>query len=658
MKTFASIARAALILTTTIAVPQLRAVDTTATWLGGTGGWADPLLWDTGIVPHNVTPGDTLSVVLDALPATDSVVSISTADTFTVNNLTISAGDRLDVAGQLTIANTGAGTGSLVVAGDLTLNNGLLFITSGVTFSGGGTLRLSSTDLYSGDEGSLTGDREVSVENRLTNVDVTITGTGLLGADQWEWSVHSMGITNHGTIRAQANEELGWIMGPDTSEFGHGTINDGLIEAVNGGRLRIGGGGDNYDPENLDASQLTLDNTGGTVRASGMGDNPSRVSFEGYNVIQGGDFIAQDGGMLLFMGNTHLHDAAVTASNGGVIYSRDTQLSDDWLHGDFQNVTFNVDGMSKLELRVLDDTSANLMLKDVSFQLEQDSRAFLAEGFFTAAGTLTVSGGTLNIGSWGDPEVMDGMAELRVREQVTLSGGGTLRLNSMDAYYDVSRVTGDWDFFESRLTNMDVTITGTGVLGANNFDYGSLSTVGITNHGTIRAEEYGFLRLVTGADVELGTGVVNDGLIEAINGGRVEIAGTAPEWDVLTFDNTGGIIRARGMGADAFGNVNVPSRVVVVGWGGLNIMRGGEFIAESGGKLFFSDCTMLSDATVTARNGGAIHTYDPMDNGFTFPYCGTFNKVTFNVDGTSKLDLRGQEPMKADQARLPMRVSN
>ena len=339
----------------------------------------------------------------------------------------------------------------------------------------------------------------------------------------------------------------------------------------------------------------------------------------------------------------HLHDATVSAVNGGAVYGFD--FMDPYIRlmdASFQNVTFNVDGMSRVELRTGMDYYEGTVLRDVSFQLEQDSRAHLAEGTFAVAGTLTVSGGVLNIGSWGDPEVMDGMAELRVREQVTLTGGGTLRLNSgWDFNYEASRITGDTDWgYDNRLTNEDVTITGTGVLGANNFDYGSLSTVGITNHGTIRAEEYGILRLVTGVDVELGTGVVNDGLIEAINGGRVEIAGTAPTFDVPTFDNTGGIIRASGVGEDAFGNGVVPSRVVVVGWEGLNIMRGGEFIAESGGELFFSDTTMLSDATVTARNGGAIHTYDPLDNGLTFPYTGTFNKVTFNVDGTSKLDLR------------------
>ena len=305
MKKFASIARAVLILTTTIAAPQLRAVDTTATWLGGTGGWADPLLWDTGIVPHNVTPGDTLSVILDALPATDSVVSITTSDAFTVNNLTISAGDRLDVAGQLTIANAGASMGSLVVAGNLMLNDGLLIVANGVTLNGGGTLRLSSTGPYDFNTwGRITGHSEFS-DNRLMNEDVTITGTGLLGAGLFDPHESMLGITNHGTIRAEEYGELAWVMGYDTGEFGRGAVNTGLIEAVNGGRVRILGGGDMYDPEFLDASQLTLDNTGGIVKASGFGESlmdgyaPARVRFEGVNIVQGGDFIAEDGGELV-----------------------------------------------------------------------------------------------------------------------------------------------------------------------------------------------------------------------------------------------------------------------------------------------------------------------------------------------------------------------
>lgn len=126
----------------------------------------------------------------------------------------------------------------------------------------------------------------------------------------------------------------------------------------------------------------------------------------------------------------------------------------------------------------------------------------------------------MNVGAAGSSEIADGTAELWVAGAVTLNGGGALRLNSPDFPTNASRITGyHWDRGGYSLTIANVTITGTGILGASAI--GKPASVQILNHGTIRAGAGDTLVVVTDAASPL----VNSGLLDVKVGGTLTITG-------------------------------------------------------------------------------------------------------------------------------------
>jgi hypothetical protein len=165
-------------------------------------------------------------------------------------------------------------------------HNGLA---SDVSLVGGGTVNLSGTFGY-----MFGGQAFGSPNYRLTNVDNVIRGNG-------ELVIPEVGFTNRHIVQADTPATVG--QAPDLRFFNHGQvlINPGVMKAINGGKLRLSGGGASQNSalmenfEGADAGEIIAGENstvilnliqikGGVLRA--VGDDPATR----------GKFVVESGG--------------------------------------------------------------------------------------------------------------------------------------------------------------------------------------------------------------------------------------------------------------------------------------------------------------------------------------------------------------------------
>src|SRR5438067_2139926 len=213
-----------------------KAAQAVATWVGGTGNWNVAANWSPAVVPNNGTPvGMTYKVRIDADSGTNSVVTLN--GSFTIDQLTVDAGDTLSIANGNTL--TLAAGGTLSNAGAIQLNSSgsttAITIQKNTTLAGGGAVTMSNNNNQIKGTSSL---------NVFINQDNTIQGGGSIGAD-------TMGFRNFGTV--VANQPFGIIIDPSAT----GAVNGGTLRADSSGTLVLSSG--------------TFDNTangGGTITAN------------------------------------------------------------------------------------------------------------------------------------------------------------------------------------------------------------------------------------------------------------------------------------------------------------------------------------------------------------------------------------------------------
>ena len=253
---------AALLAGATSVAEVATAAQTTATWIGpgGTGAsgdWGVAGNWSPAVIPNNNTPPGTTYHVIINTAATDVVVTIpDNGVAYTVDALTIGAGDTLSLtfSAVLTVVNTGPGTGTIDNAGTIALGNNPGFSSGGnlriggeVTLSGGGEVRLVSASTSNNINGS-------GIPGcRLINVDNTISGSGRIGGFEADY----MGLTNQSTILANQSVGLSIASNPDAG----GVINTGALAATSGATLTL--------DANSNLTTGSFVNTGGVVRANG-----------------------------------------------------------------------------------------------------------------------------------------------------------------------------------------------------------------------------------------------------------------------------------------------------------------------------------------------------------------------------------------------------
>jgi hypothetical protein len=299
------------------AIPSAQAVD--FTWLGNASNnnWFTNFTYGANYVPlYNWTPsgppsyGSPATVLIDNDPGRSSKVQIAPPYTVSTpncsglgcgmsaaaNRLVIDSGDTVVIGGsipfsdatyyangqsRLEMIDTGSGA-TLVNNGVLRLssegNNAVLAITGIVTLSGSGETWLNNGYSASNVRSSFN-DKQIiygagsafgSSNGPRLVIDAghTVRGSGRLGYN------NSLSITNNGTIRADGPGEL-VVSGAYSSQSSFSLINTGLMQAANGGRLRINNRIDNSGGviEALAGSDVIIGEavSGGTLRSNGSG---------------------------------------------------------------------------------------------------------------------------------------------------------------------------------------------------------------------------------------------------------------------------------------------------------------------------------------------------------------------------------------------------
>ncbi len=190
------------------------------------------------------------------------------------------------------------------------------------------------------------------------------------------------------------------------------------------------------------------------------------------------------------------------------------------------------------------------------------------------AGFIVAGGSISNAGS------ITGSSELRLANNLTLSGAGTLTLAGGQIGTDGNGRT---------LTNQS-TINGFGLIGSDaGIDFPNLS---LNNSGTIDANSSGNTLTIGGT----GGSFTNSGTFEATGGGTLQLSTPAP------INNNGGLVLASGSGSTVNVSSSIQGGTITTNGGGVVQSSGtGELDGSSNGAITISD-----GSTYTA--GGSSNT--------------------------------------------------
>jgi hypothetical protein len=297
----------AMILLSLASATSALAQQCTDSWTGagGDSNWSNGANWSNGTEPGNTDAAciqkSGAAVLLD-VGDTIADLAVGSGDSLTIPNVT-NASPSLNINGS-----------SLTNSGQIILSAPVSFGTTSLTFSSSGTVTLSGHGTVTLNANSFGGD-SIGGSAKLLNKS-TIQGGG--GFDM-TFSNATAGVIN-------ANESgVQLVVGRNQNQGA--STNTGLMEATDGGQLAMG--------------SLTLNNVGGTIKASGKN---SYVQLEGEGqggeTFTGGTWTTVNGGAIQVVDSSALLDG----TNGNTITNSGTmQLVDGAPHpgGNFQGTINN-----------------------------------------------------------------------------------------------------------------------------------------------------------------------------------------------------------------------------------------------------------------------------------------------------------------------------
>ena len=628
----------------------------TDSWTGGDGNsnWSDGANWSNGMVP-----GSSDSV---CITQSGAAVVLDVADG--VADLTLGSSDSLTFP---TVTNTNNGLNingsSLANSGQIILAVPVQFGTTSLGFSSSGTVTLSGRGTITLNANSFGGD---SIGGSATLVNQsTIQGAG--GFDM------TFNNAKAGVINAnQSGVQL--VVGRNQAQGA--STNTGLMEATNGGQLAMG--------------SLTLNNVGGTVKASGKN---SYVQLEGEGqggeTFTGGTWTTANGGAIQVVDGTVLLDG----TNGNTITNSGTmQLVDGAPHpgGNFQGTMNNTGAIQVLSrgnqvgLNIPGGQTFTLMgsggltLGDGTSNSYNNQTGISGSGTFVNQQLVQGSGYILNLNGFNNTgtinaNVPTGTNNLQLQlgragastntGMIEASNGGVLLIGS------------------TTINNVGGTIAATG---ANSYValVGSLGTSGLTiTGGTMDGSGGGVVYGQGGSLLDGTTSTVNNTGTMIINYQDLQAQGTLnntgivqvlaptndngqtflqiPNGENLTITGTGSIIMGDGtdnsynnnaaIGNNLGTNGNFDNRSTIEGTGGIvlsnEITNDGTIIANvpagTSGLMLFIDRVgnIQNNGTVRATNGGVFYIGGGSCCGNPFTNAGTMI-----ADANSTVNLQYANP--------------
>ncbi|HEY7388103.1 MAG TPA: S-layer family protein [Bryobacteraceae bacterium] len=501
---------------------------------------------------------------------------VLTSGSATLNGVTISAGSTYNVGGQTFLE------GTITNNGIITMPNTTLTIAggTGVTLTGGGTVKMSSDAFFNQASGGLT----------LDNVNNTIEGTGQLGQNGMALINESGGtvnanvnggtlslnggglVTNAGLLEATNNGIL-TINNTVNNAGGNITANGGtvnLASQINGGSLNTTGGGVMNAAgailNNVTLSTGSTLNDTSTVFLEGTFTNNGTVKLPNTNLtITGGDVTLTGGGTVLMSqdaffnqasGGLTLHNVNNTIQGTGQLGQNGMAL-DNQVNGvvNATGGTLSLNGGGAISNAGLLEATAtgtlninNTVNNTVAGNITADGGTVNITSQINGGTLNTINGGVMNAGSGAVLNTLTISAGSTVNDAnqvflegtitnkgaitlpnsiltvangpVTLTGGGTVVMSS-DAFFN--QASGGLV-----LNNIDNTIQGTGQLGQNG--------LAINNGGTILANVNGGTLNVNG-----GGTLTNTGTLKATDGGKLLVS-----TPFSTADFSGGVLQGGG----------------------------------------------------------------------------------------------------------------
>jgi len=547
--------------------------------------------------------------------------------------------------------------GSIVNNGNFQVNGGgnsntYLYLNGGnPTFTGGGTVSLSTTTVGGGGDAYL----YLYGNTTLDNVNNTIQGEGY---------IYNNGaiVNNHATGIINANSAGGLLV--NYLQLEYGTVNNkGLMEATNNGNLQL--------------YSTTVNNTGGGV-ISANGSGASVILYG--TTIQGGS-LNNNGGA--FLGTPYGYSAKLDGSTGaGAITLNGTYTSDfnsnTTLYGSIiNNNNLLVNGGNNTNTYLYDTTAVTLSGGGtVSLHTDTTGGGGLAHLYLNGSTTLDNVNNTIQ--GEGDIYINGAVFNNHAAGIINANSNGSPLINTLELYYGTFNNNGLIEATNNgnlQLYSTTVNNTGGGVVSANG-PGASVSLYGATiQGGSLNNNSGAFVGTVSGYSAYLdgsttagaltlnGTytanynsntylyGTINNQGNLLVNGGNSN--------NTYLWNNTGGTVTLTGGGTvslrddrsggggDAWlylsgGSTLDNTNNTIQGEGiiysnGATIINGGTILANSTGSplitsLTIDYATLTNNGTMQADAGNLLHMFQGNLTNFSGS---TLTGGTYNVYGTT-----------------------
>ena len=528
------------------------------------------------------------------------------------------------------------------ISGDIQINAGqTATFTSGTSFSGANATLFNSATLNWNQNGSLTGKNfTMGASGTYASLYVgnsnTLTfgaGTSLNG-DVYIYGNTGSAITNSGTINQTFG--TGYFYGPTVTN-----ASGGLISVSGGANLYVG----YYNGETLTNA------SGGTITVSGAG---SMVDMHQINNL--GTLSASNGGLLRFSGaNTTASVGNVTLSSGGIarIYGTLDNTSSTLnapTGGSFElaggtifggtiaagAVTFSTAGGAQLDgvtwignLAVPNGATLNLSSNSTF------TGANLSIGNYSTfvwSNTVPLAGKTITVGSGGNygSIFVNNTITFNPTSTTTITGNINLSGSTASTIFNqgtFNQTSGTGYFYAPTATNASgglVTASGGASL---YFGYYNGETTTNASGGTISVDGAGSYIYLHG--------LVNNGTLNASNGGVLQFTGTS-----TTTANLGSVTLASGGRALLNNTIDNSSATLAAPSGGMYELYGGTInngVVAAGALSFTSSAGTLSAVSYTGNFSMPSSTSVTFTNGTTFTGAngtlGNYSQINWNQTG-------------------------
>jgi fibronectin-binding autotransporter adhesin len=539
--------------------------------LGASGDWNTAGNWNPSGVPGigglsgaNVCVVDGSSTV-----SVDTSPSVGSLQIASGNTVSLNSGQTLDIAGP-SFLNAGAFTV------DASTGNAVVNITGTTSLSGGGAVNLNSS---ASGNAFLRGNGVT-----LTNVDNTISGSGLIGDSG------ALALANEGTI--DANVSGGTL---DVNAGNGGVTNTGTMEATGGGTLAL---------------RNATTNTNGVIQSSGTGSTVNVIgSITGGSLTtSGGGVIQSDSGGADLSGVTITAGSTYTAGSGSTTELDNTMTNKGTLLLDASagNATVNLGNSVELSgggtVQMNSSASGTAFLRGNGVTLTNDDNSIQGNGEIGDSGGLAIANkGTINANvSGGTLDVNGGNGGVTNTGTMEATNGGTLALRDTTTNTNgviQSSGTGSTVNLIGSITGGSLTTSSGGVIESDGGGT-DLNGVTITAGSTYSAG--------SGSTTELDNTITNKGTLAIAAGGAnavVNLSGgvTLTGGGTITLSNSAtGTAFLRANSATAVTNVN-------------NTIEGAGELGDSGSLALANEGTINANVSggtldVNAGNGGVTNT--------------------------------------------------